>query len=50
VSCDVVVSDGFLYRLFDHNDDFAPAAYANLARLKSSSVALFDRLRRPQGA
>ena len=50
LSCDVVVSDGFRYRLFDHDNDFASAAYANLARLKTSSVALFDRLRRPQGA
>ncbi len=49
VSCDVVVSDGFRYRLFDHEKSFAPVAYANLARLKQPCVALFDRLRRTQG-
>lgn len=50
VSRDVVVTDGFRYRVFAHEKDFAPLAYANLARLKQSSVALFDRLRRAQGA
>ena len=44
---DVIVTDGFRYRAFACEDDFAPVAYANLARLKQSSVALFDRLRRP---
>ena len=47
VSQDVVVTVGFRYRVFDHENEFAPVAYANLARLKQSSVALFDRLRRP---
>jgi len=49
VSCDVVVSDGFRYRIFDHEQNFAPVAYANLARLKPSAVTLFDRLRHAQG-
>lgn len=49
VSCDVVVSDGFRYRIFDHEQSFAPVAYANLARLKPSAVTLFDRLRPTQG-
>ena len=49
VSRDVIVSDGFRYRIFDHEKNFAPVAYANLARLKQSSVALFDRLRHAQG-
>ena len=48
-SCDVVVTDGFRYRVFDHENDFAPVAYANLARLKQSSLLLFDRLRSAQG-
>jgi len=48
VSRDVVVSDGFRYRIFDHEKNFAPVAYANLARLKQSAVALFERLRRPK--
>lgn len=49
VARDVVVTDGFRYRLFDHENHFAPVAYANLARLKQPSLALFDRLRRPEG-
>ena len=47
VSCDVVVTDGIRYRMYEASDDFAPVAYANLARLKQSSVKLFDRMRRP---
>ena len=44
---EVVVTDGFRYRLFSCEDDFAPVAYANLARLKESATNLFARLRRP---
>ncbi len=44
---DVVVTDGFRYRAFDCKQSFAPIAYANLARLKKSSLALFDKLRWP---
>ena len=47
VPCDVVVTDGIRYRMYEANDNFAPVAYANLARLKQSSVKLFDRMRRP---
>jgi len=42
---DVIVTDGFRYRAFDHTNNFEPVAYANLARLKQTSQALFDRLR-----
>ena len=49
VTRDVVVTDGFRYRAFDCEDDFTPVAYANLARLKQSSLALFDKLRWPTG-
>ena len=49
VTRDVVVTDGFRYRAFDCEDDFAPVAYANLARLKQSSLALFEKLRWPTG-
>ncbi len=42
---DVVVTDGFRYRAFDCQRGLAPVAYANLARLKQTSLALFDRLR-----
>ena len=47
VSCDVVVTDGIRYRMYEANKNFAPVAYANLARLKQSSMELFARMRRP---
>ena len=47
VSCDVVVTDGIRYRMYEARKDFAPVAYANLARLKMSSLELFERMRRP---
>ena len=47
VQCDVVVTDGIRYRMYDAANNFAPVAYANLARLKKSSLELFQRMRRP---
>lgn len=47
IARDVVVTDGVRYRLYAARRDFAPVAYANLARLKRSAQELFDRLRRP---
>ena len=47
VQRDVVVTDGIRYRMYEASKDFAPVAYANLARLKQSSVELFERMRRP---
>jgi hypothetical protein len=47
VQRDVVVTDGLRYRLHAAGQDFAPAAYANLARLKQSALDLFARLKRP---
>ena len=47
VPCDVVVTDGIRYRMYAADKDFAPVAYANLARLKRSSLELFARMRRP---
>ena len=47
VPCDVVVTDGIRYRMYEADKDFAPVAYANLARLKRSSLELFARMRRP---
>jgi hypothetical protein len=44
---DVLVSDGFRYRLYAANLDYQPVAYANLIRLKRSALDLFDRLKRP---
>jgi len=46
-ACDVVVTDGIRYRLYDGRRGFAPVAYANLARLKQSADDCFARLRRP---
>ena len=47
VQCDIVVTDGIRYRMYEASKDFAPVAYANLARLKESSLELFERMRRP---
>ena len=47
VPCDVVVTDGIRYRMYEASKDFAPVAYANLARLKQSSRELFARMQRP---
>jgi hypothetical protein len=44
---DVLVSDGFRYRLYAADQDYQPVAYANLVRLKRSALDLFDRLKRP---
>lgn len=47
VPCDVVVTDGVRYRLYSCDQDFAPVAYANLARLKQPALQFFSRLQRP---
>ena len=47
VQRDVVVTDGIRYRMYESSENFAPVAYANLARLKQSSLELFERMRRP---
>ena len=44
---DVVVTDGIRYRLYAADQGFEPVAYANLIRLKSSALALFERMSRP---
>ncbi len=44
---DVMVTDGIRYRMYSATEDFAPIAYANLIRLKQSSLRLFERLKRP---
>ena len=46
---DIVVTDGIRYRLYGASNDYAPAAYANLAYLKHSALDLFERIRRPTG-
>ena len=47
VPCDVVVTDGIRYRMYEAGSDFTPVAYANLARLKRSALKLFALMRRP---
>jgi hypothetical protein len=47
IHCDIVVTDGLRYRLYAADQDYQPLAYANLARLKQSSLALFERIKRP---
>jgi hypothetical protein len=44
---DILVSDGFRYRLYAVEQDYQPVAYANLIRLKRSALDLFNRLKRP---
>lgn len=44
---DVLVSDGFRYRLYAADHDYQPVAYANLLRLKRPALDLFDRLKCP---
>lgn len=45
-SCDIVVTDGVRYRMYSCAEDFAPVAYANLARLKPSASELISRMKR----
>ncbi len=47
IQCDVVVTDGIRYRMYEGARNFVPVAYANLARLKQSALELFARMRRP---
>jgi len=49
VTRDIVVTDGIRYRMYKAENDFAPEAYANLYRLKSSALKLFEHMRRPLG-
>ena len=44
---DILVSDGYRYRLYAVEQDYQPVAYANLIRLKRSALDLFNRLKRP---
>jgi hypothetical protein len=46
ITRDVVVTDGVRYRMYAGGQDFAPVAYANLARLKLPALDLFARLSR----
>jgi hypothetical protein len=44
---DVIVTDGIRYRMYAGDGDFAPVAYANLARLKQPAADLFARMQKP---
>lgn len=43
---DIIVADGFRYRLYLSKQEYQPVAYANLFRLKRSALNLFERLQR----
>lgn len=45
-TCDVIVTDGIRFRLYDRARGFAPSAYANLAHLKQPAADLFASLKR----
>jgi len=47
--CDILVTNGIRYRLHARDQGYAPVAYANLCRLKSSATNLFARLMRDRG-
>ncbi len=47
VARDIVVTDGIRYRMYEASNNYAPIAYANLARLKRTAPDLFARMRRP---
>jgi hypothetical protein len=50
VSCDLIVTDGLRYRLYEHDEqqaDFLPIAYANLLSLKQSAAKFLARVKRP---
>lgn len=46
INRDVLVTDGIRYRLYAHEKNFAPVAYANLFRLKKSASVLFENVRK----
>jgi hypothetical protein len=49
VTCDLIVTDGLRYRLYEYDGkqkDFLPAAYANLPSLKRSSAKFFAEIKR----
>ncbi len=49
ISCDLIVTDGLRYRLYEYDEktmDYLPAAYANLLVPKQSSARFFTRIKR----
>jgi len=47
INRNIVVTDGIRYRMYSAENNFAPVAYANLARLKQPPLQLFQFMRRP---
>ena len=45
--CDIVVTDGIRYRMYEAQKNFELAVSANLSRLKQSSLKLFERMKIP---
>ena len=45
-TCDIIVTDGIRYRMYEGARGYAPLAYGNLARLKQPAADFFARLRR----
>ena len=46
-NCDVIVTDGIRYRMYDSDNGYTSVAYANLNKLKKSSLELFNRMANP---
>jgi hypothetical protein len=44
IECDIVVTDGVRYRIYEGSNNFSHVAYANLDRLKLSASTLFARM------
>jgi hypothetical protein len=47
INPDILVTDGYRYRLYAGGNEDAPIGYANLLRLKQPALNLFARLQRP---
>lgn len=46
ITCDIIITDGIRYCMYEGARGYAPLAHANLARLKQSAADFFARLRR----
>lgn len=45
IALDVIVTDGIRYRMYSYEKDFKPIAYANLIKLKKSSIEFFNLIK-----
>lgn len=46
IACDIIVTDGIRYRMYAAKNDYEPCAYANLVRLKTPALRLFEIMKR----